>query len=154
MLECLATLIYAAPRVDVQELTVVSNVSRFLLSSLCISLSYPIVCQIREMLVSKFGKDTCKKLIEEHVNPKVQFKLSIETPDQVTVYDYLSEIARSADLALNMEPPVRMTTGPPSVAVGHFATICLSGFVCALILYVLSRALDCNRSFLSHPQAP
>jgi len=82
--ECLATLIYAAPRVDVQELTV-----------------------IREMLVSKFGKDICRHLVENSVNQKVQFKLSIETPDQATVYEYMSEIANTAGLKLNMDPPVR-----------------------------------------------
>ena len=63
--------------------------------------------KVREMLLHKFGKDACKHLIESSVNSKVQFKLSIETPDQTVVYEYLSDIAKNAGLTLNIEPPVR-----------------------------------------------
>lgn len=65
------------------------------------------------MLVSKFGKDTCKHLIESAVNPKVQFKLSIETPDQTTVYQYMSEIARNAGLEWKADPPASMQLSQP-----------------------------------------
>lgn len=79
--EAVHAIVYAAPRVDVQELTI-----------------------IRDQLIMKYGKDlndNCNLHPHDHVNPRVLIinqiihKLSITTPDSLLVTQYLKTIAQA-----------------------------------------------------------
>ncbi|KAJ1967928.1 Vacuolar protein sorting-associated protein ist1 [Dimargaris xerosporica] len=78
LLEPIHSLIYATPRIDVQELTM-----------------------IRDLLGSKFGKDFLVKGSENSnnmVNPRLLLKLSWDAPDPFLVNEYLKEIAKSNEI--------------------------------------------------------
>jgi vacuolar protein sorting-associated protein IST1 len=91
--EAVATLIYAAPRIDVKELAI-----------------------IREQLIIKFGKEfgmECMSNTNNIVNARIVHKLSVMTPENYLVYQYLNEIAKSHNLDWSMQydPP------PPSSSI-------------------------------------
>jgi len=76
--EAVCTLIYAAPRTEVKELAIV-----------------------REQLIVKFGKELALSAVhnkENCVNARVVHKLSIQTPENYLVFQYLNEIAKSFNL--------------------------------------------------------
>ncbi|EPZ35385.1 DUF292, eukaryotic domain-containing protein [Rozella allomycis CSF55] len=72
--EAIKTLIYAAPRSEVQELLV-----------------------LRDMFLCKYGKDFVKDVVEnnQNVNERIVQKLKIQTPDPLLVNQYLIEIAKA-----------------------------------------------------------
>jgi len=76
--EAVCTVIYAAPRTDVKELGV-----------------------IREQLISKFGREFAMGSMQNKdncVNARVVHKLSIQTPENYLVFQYLNEIAKAYNL--------------------------------------------------------
>ncbi|KAJ3410258.1 Vacuolar protein sorting-associated protein ist1 [Chytridiales sp. JEL 0842] len=73
--EAVNTIIYAAPRCDVKELSFV-----------------------RDQLINKFGKDFAASAMENEndvVNPRIVYKLRIQSPDPILVDQYLTAIAKS-----------------------------------------------------------
>ncbi|KAJ3367169.1 Vacuolar protein sorting-associated protein ist1 [Kappamyces sp. JEL0680] len=73
--EAVHALVYAAPRVDIAELTV-----------------------IRDQLISKYGRDLqdrTNSFASDFVNPRIIHKLSISTPDPKLVTQYLKTIAQA-----------------------------------------------------------
>jgi vacuolar protein sorting-associated protein IST1 len=76
--EAVATIIYAAPRSDIKELQAV-----------------------REQLIARFGKDFAMNAVHNKdniVNARVVHKLSVQTPENYLVFQYLNEIAKSYNL--------------------------------------------------------
>jgi len=76
--EAVCTLIYCAARTDIKEMAT-----------------------IREQLISKFGKEFGNNAItnkEGCVNSRVIHKLSVQTPENYLVFQYLKEIAKSNNL--------------------------------------------------------
>jgi hypothetical protein len=68
-----ATLLYAAPRVDISELSVV-----------------------HKQLLKKYGREFCEEVVKpekEYVNPRVVEKLAVRPPSGDAVLQYLSKIA-------------------------------------------------------------
>lgn len=94
--EAVCTIIYAAPRTDIKELG-----------------------QIREQLIHKFGKEFGMASMsnkENCVNPRVVHKLSIQTPENYIVFQYLNEIAKSFGLEWKHDlvpEPIGATPGQP-----------------------------------------
>jgi len=81
--EAVSTVIYAAPRTDVKELAV-----------------------IREQLISKFGREFAMDSMQNKdncVNARVVHKLSIQTPENYLVFQYLNEIAKAYNLDLKAD---------------------------------------------------
>jgi len=92
LVEAVCTLIYSGPRTDVKELLI-----------------------IREQLAAKFSKEFALNAMSNKdncVNARVVHKLSIQTPENYLVYQYLNEIARGANLQ-ELEPPHHIE--PPRV---------------------------------------
>ncbi|KAI8902031.1 regulator of Vps4 activity in the MVB pathway-domain-containing protein, partial [Globomyces pollinis-pini] len=80
--EAVYVIIYAAPRVDIQELTI-----------------------IREQLVMKYGKElleNCNTNPDQFVNSRIIHKLSNHTPDPNLVQLYLKEIASAFGVDWNI----------------------------------------------------
>jgi len=76
--EAVCTLIYAAPRTEVKELAAV-----------------------REQLIAKFGRELALAAVNNKdncVNARVVHKLSIQTPENYLVFQYLNEIAKAFNL--------------------------------------------------------
>eukprot|EP01114_Cavostelium_apophysatum_P002807 TRINITY_DN1250_c0_g1_i1.p1 TRINITY_DN1250_c0_g1~~TRINITY_DN1250_c0_g1_i1.p1 ORF type:complete len:431 (+),score=92.36 TRINITY_DN1250_c0_g1_i1:99-1391(+) len=81
--EAVSTLIYAAPRTEIKELAV-----------------------IREQLMGKFGKEFAMDAMtnkDNCVNARVVHKLSVQTPENYLVFQYLNEIARAFNLEWKAE---------------------------------------------------
>jgi len=92
--EAICTIIYAAPRLDIQELSV-----------------------IREQFIVKFGKHFAQEAMSNQnncVNARVVHKLSILTPENYLVYQYLTEIAKS--YGLDWKAPQTETISPISTS--------------------------------------
>jgi len=91
--EAVCTIIYAAPRAEVKELNA-----------------------IREMLIIKFGRElaTCAVHNKDNcVNARIVHKLSIQTPENYLVFQYLNEIAKSYNLEWKADfaiEPVQLET--------------------------------------------
>jgi len=89
--EAVCTIIYAAPRCDIKELSM-----------------------IRQMLIIKFGKEFAADAVhntDNCVNARIVHKLSIQTPENYLVFQYLNEIAKMYNLAWKAEfvpEPVRI----------------------------------------------
>jgi len=99
LVEAVCTLIYAGPRTDIKELLVV-----------------------REQLASKFGKEFGANAMSNKdncVNARVIHKLSVQTPENYLVYQYLNEIARGANLQ-ELEPP---QVEPPHIEPLHIENL-------------------------------
>ncbi|KAF9433860.1 hypothetical protein BGZ76_008887 [Entomortierella beljakovae] len=82
--EAVNTIIYAAPRSEVKELSLV-----------------------RDQLAAKFGRDFVSNALEnkdESVNPRVIQKLQVQTPDPYLVNRYLEEIAKAFKVNWSADP--------------------------------------------------
>lgn len=94
--EAVCTIIYAAPRAEVKELTL-----------------------IREQLIAKFGKEFALDAIHNKdncANTRVVHKLSVQTPENYLVFQYLNEIAKAYNLEWKAEIPVEPIKIESSVA--------------------------------------
>lgn len=88
--EAIKSIIYAAPRTDIKELS-----------------------QVRSLLVEKYGKDFALAAIENTdncVSDRVLKKLRVEPPSDLLVSLYLKEIARTYGISWHQTPP---STPPP-----------------------------------------
>eukprot|EP01118_Nematostelium_gracile_P004619 TRINITY_DN1543_c0_g1_i2.p1 TRINITY_DN1543_c0_g1~~TRINITY_DN1543_c0_g1_i2.p1 ORF type:complete len:444 (+),score=74.63 TRINITY_DN1543_c0_g1_i2:32-1333(+) len=95
--EAVCTIIYAAPRAEVKELL-----------------------NIRDLLIAKFGKELAMEAVHNKdncVNARIVHKLSIQTPENYLVYQYLAEIAKAHNLDWKanfaVEPPTASLQPPP-----------------------------------------
>jgi len=85
--EAICTLIYCAPRMEAKELL-----------------------EVRSQFIEKYGKAFASEAMENKghcVNEKVIHKLSVITPDDCCVVEYLTSIAKEG--SVNWAPPVAMT---------------------------------------------
>ncbi|KAJ1661894.1 Vacuolar protein sorting-associated protein ist1 [Coemansia sp. RSA 1813] len=105
--EAAASIIYASTRLDVKELVA-----------------------IRELLVTKYGKDAVLRAIDgkdANVSPRLLLKLSVQAPPQELVSSYLKEIAAAYSIAWRPEGDDQNSSesdggsggGPPSGAVAQ-----------------------------------
>jgi hypothetical protein len=83
--EAVNTIIYAAPRTDIVELSLA-----------------------RDQLMTKYGKEfslAAMENVNDQVNTRIVQKLKIQTPDPMLVNQYLSEIARAYNVSwVGLEP--------------------------------------------------
>lgn len=98
LVEAVASIIYAAPRTEVKELAAV-----------------------REFMIIKFGREMGLAAVHNKdncVNARIVHKLSVQTPENYLVFQYLNEIAKSynldwqADFVEPIEQPPRSVIPP------------------------------------------
>jgi len=90
--EAICTIIYAAPRLDIEELT-----------------------DIRKQFIIKFGKPFAQDAMSNKdncVNARVVHKLGILTPENYLVYQYLTDIAKS--FSIDWKAPQHETISQPT----------------------------------------